>query len=33
VDGAYEILFKTQMSREEYYEINYKMCNSLKTRR
>lgn len=33
VDEAYEILFKTQMSKEEYYEINYKMCNFLKTRR
>ena len=30
VDESYEILFKDQMTKIKYYEINYKFCNKLK---
>lgn len=30
VDAAYEKYFSKTMSREEYYEMNYKSCQALK---
>lgn len=30
VDKAYQVLFKDQISIEEYYELNYKACKELK---
>lgn len=32
VDDAYEVFFKSKMTKEEYYEINYKSCNILKNK-
>lgn len=32
VDKMYELLFSTNMSIEEYYELNYQSCNKLKRR-
>jgi len=30
VDKAYEAYFKEQMSKEEYYRLNYECCKKLK---
>lgn len=30
VDESYEVFFKDIMSKEEYYRINYEVCNKLK---
>ena len=30
IDESYEILFKEQMDKSKYYELNYKFCNKLK---
>lgn len=30
VDNTYEMLYKDQMTREEFYELNYKECRKLK---
>ena len=30
VDRAYEIYFKDQMSKDEYYQLNYESCKKLK---
>lgn len=30
VDMAYEMYFKEQMSRDEYYRLNYESCKKLK---
>ena len=33
VDECYDLFFKTEMTREEYYKKNYQMCKELKKRR
>lgn len=30
IDGAYEFYFKEKISLEEYYRLNYEICNMLK---
>lgn len=30
IDESYEVFFRDSFSREEYYRINYEMCNKLK---
>ena len=30
IDESYEVLFKEQMDKSKYYELNYKFCNKLK---
>ena len=30
VDKMYDILYKSEMSKKEYYELNYNICNLLK---
>ena len=30
VDEAYEVYFKGKITQDEYYELNYKMCEYLK---
>lgn len=32
IDDAYDALFSTTMTREEYYEMNYKSCKLLKNK-
>lgn len=30
VDDSYDAFFKDSMTKEEYYQLNYKVCNQLK---
>lgn len=30
IDKSYELYFKDQLTRDEYYEINYRACKELK---
>ncbi|MCI8377963.1 MAG: YkgJ family cysteine cluster protein [Lachnospiraceae bacterium] len=30
IDESYEVYFKGSFSKEEYYKLNYEMCNKLK---
>ena len=33
IDESYEVFFKDNFSKEEYYRLNYEMCDKLKNRR
>lgn len=32
VDDCYELFFKMQMTKEEFYQINYRICKQLKNK-
>ncbi len=33
IDDCYELFYKEQYTRDEFYELNYKVCNQLKSKK